>query len=281
MVKTMKYFSLILLALLINFAQVQKSVSQDSFNLFAQNEEQISDDDLLAGFDYEPADEDMGRSSYNVLGLGWNIGAFFNENGNFSEFMQKQFGMGEISMPIFMNGASFKLALEATKNVSFSLQYLAGSKKYEQKLISDDLLGYSRYLKYGTSYFNIGVDYAFVPVKHFAILAGVGFGLSSLNIDFSQTKSEYEFDTEFTNELNDKNTKFYKLDGNFFSVDPHLSLQYVLTSNFIINVTGSYMIPFSPKWDYNNYAEMKNTSKELKPQGFLISLGLSFGIFDF
>lgn len=272
----MKYFNLIILAIALSFSLAYTSYSQDASDTL-----NISDDELLSGFDYEPAHSDDDNNSYNVLGIGWNFGAFFNENGNFSDYMQSQFGMGKIEMPIFMNGFAAKIALEPTKHFSFGIQYLTGSKKYEMKTLPDPLKDYSRYLKYNTSYLNLSIDYAFVPLKHFAILGGVGFGLSNLEINYSQIKSDYDYSKEFIPTDNDPNTKMYKMNGSFFSVDPHISLQYVLSSNFMLNVTGSYAFPFSANWEYNNYAKMSGVPNELKPQGWTVSLGLYLGIFDF
>lgn len=271
----MKFYKFILALLAISFLSLNYSFAQT-------DEEQImSDDELLSGFDYEPTEEEDATRSYNILGLGWRFGATYHENKVLSDYMQSQFQMDEIAMPIIMNGFSAKVALTPTRKFSFGVQYLTGSKKYEKATLNAPLQDYSRILKYYTSQLNLSVEYAIVPFKNFAILPGVGFGLTKLELNYSQIKSDYNYDEAFIAKDYDPNTKLYKLDGNFFSVDPRLTLQYKLGNNFMLDLSGSYAIPFSPSWEFNNYSKLNGVPSELKPQGWNFSLGLYLGIFDF
>lgn len=287
----MKYLLLALLAVMFNFSSVTYARSHEKLNLIAQqntqNEEKTDeqskqDDDILNQFDYEPSvSTNEETSSFNTIGLGYNFNALFAQNGDFGNYMKNQFGMGELSMPVFLNGFSATLALEPTKKFAIGFNYYAGNKKYSEVITEQDLKGYSKYLRYGISNLNVSVDYAYVPIKRFAILGGLGLGFSYMDLDYSQVKSDYDYTKEFVNNGNDPNTKFFKMNGSFFSIDPHISFQYLLSTNFMIKVSTAYVFPFSPDWKYNNYSTLNNVPKELKPQGFLVSAGLYLGIFDF
>lgn len=271
----MNLYKIILTALAMSLLALNYSFAQ------TEEEQMMSDDELLSGFDYEPSNEEESSNTYNILGLGWRFGATFHENKEFSDYMQSQFQMDEIAMPVIMNGFSAKVALTPTRKFSFGVQYLTGSKKFEKATLNAPLEDYSRILKYHTSNLNISVDYAIVPFKNFAILPGVGFGLTNIEINYSQIKPEYNYDDAFIAKDYDPNTKLYKLNGNFFSVDPHLSIQYKLGNNFMLDLSGGYTFPFSPSWEFNNYAKLNGVPAELKPQGWNFSLGLYLGIFDF
>ncbi|MDD3125564.1 MAG: hypothetical protein PHV24_07075, partial [Candidatus Kapabacteria bacterium] len=137
-------------------------------------EEEMTDEELLSGFDYEPVQAESHANDYRVLGIGYTGNMFFGDADDFNAQVSKAFGLEEIEMPIYMNGFGFMIALAPTHNFSLGFNYSVGSKSVD-KALDGELDGYTRYLNYSQSFTNIELNYAYVPFKSFAILAGVNF----------------------------------------------------------------------------------------------------------
>ena len=248
-------------------------------NIYSQ-EEQISDDDLLNGFDYEPVHSSTPSNAYKVLGIGYAGNMFFTKLEDFSKELQANFDFPELKTPIFMHRFGVYLALDPTKNFSIGYNYASGSKMVEKSL-SGDLLGYTRNLDYSVTSHSAELDYAIVPIKDFAILIGSSIGYSRIGIEYNQVKGDYQYQAQL-DPAADANTKYQRMDGSFFFAEPHLILQYKLASNFMFKASGGYSFAFSPTWRLNNSdSEIKNVPTSLKPEGMVMQVGLYVGIFDF
>lgn len=241
-------------------------------------EEEMTDEELLSGFDYEPVQAESHANDYRVLGIGYTGNMFFGDADDFNAQVSKAFGLEEIEMPIYMNGFGFVIALAPTHNFSLGFNYSVGSKSVD-KALDGELDGYTRYLNYSQSFTNIELNYAYVPFKSFAILAGVNFGLGHLGIKEYQNHDNVEYDEFFTQ--SDPNINSRNIDGNFYTVEPKLTLQYKLGANLMVQAAAGYNFAFSPTWELENKAEVKNVPDKLKPEGMKVMIGLSIGIFDF
>ncbi len=238
-----------------------------------------NDDEFLKSFEVENIDNTTPKKYYKVLGLGY-AGTFIMHNlDDFNSFIgNSNFDMPELKTPIYLSGFNVNFSVEQTRNFNIGFSYSAGSKNVEKSLNSDPLLkDYSRNINYRISFTNLDLNYAIVPFESFAIMPGVSFGLSNLQLQVYQSKSEYDF----VNELKDPNSYNYSLDGSFYFVEPHLNIQYKLSQNFCFKAGAGYSFAFSPDWKFNVDGTLSNMPSGIKPEGFNFNIGIYFGFFDF
>ncbi len=267
----MKYFYFLAAMAVLNFGLLTDAFAQ-------QDTTSMNDDDLLKGFEYEQVHSDTPSKYYQVIGLGYTGTMFFNKVDDFNKILSTNFEMSELKMPLFMNGIGAYLALDPTKNFCLGFNYSSGYQKIE-KALAGDLANYSRFMNYRVSFTNFELDYAIMPFRDFAILIGSSIGLSNIKIENFQGKTEYDFNQFLTN--NDEKTKYQKIDGSFYYVEPHLAVEYKLSSYVMIKASGGYSFSFSPSWEINGESVVNNVPTTLKPEGMVVQAGIYLGIFDF
>lgn len=264
---------------LFSFFTIFVVLSINSYSQAAIDTVISNDDDFLSGFETTPSDYSVPAKRYKVISLGYTGMLAFHNFDEFNSLAKKYFDVPEIKAPIYLSGFNAELAIDQTKNLSIGFSYSAGSKKNEVK--PESIEDYTRYINYRLSYTGLELGYAIMPFEKLAILPGVNFGLSYLNIEAYQGKSKYDFNTNDFELKNDTNTYNYAMEGRFFYVEPKLAIHYKLAGNFLLKVTGSYSFAFSPNWTLNHDFELKSMPDKVKPEGMNLQIGICIGFFDF
>lgn len=236
------------------------------------------DDEFLNGFDYENAEQAGGLKPYRILGIGYNANFLLNDLDDFNKLVNSKLGMDDIKTPMFLNSYDFIFSLAPMKNFYFGISRAIGSKSVDKQM-TGDLANYKRYLKYGISFTDFELGWSYVPVKRLAIQPAVNIGLTNLNIENYQTVKSIEYNDFFSN--SDVNQYYHKMNAYFFTLEPHLGIQYKLAANFMIRGTAGYRINMSPDWKLNYETDIKNAPDGHKPNGFTARVGLYIGIIDF
>lgn len=228
-------------------------------------------DDRIDELDFEEIPIVEQRADYFSIGAGY-LGDF--RFINFDEINKKleEFSLPGFSGNMYISGAHGFAGIGIIPNLRLGFMGISGSSNINQ----DD----AQY-KSGSNLFldvtAFSIDYGIVLFSHFAVLPGVKVGWSSLRQEIY--KSDKERDWANTNYS--ANNYFHTFEGSFFFAQPTLELEYALTPFIMARLSGGYSFSFSPSWDYNSYATLKNVPETINTSGLGLQFGIFVGLFNF
>jgi hypothetical protein len=230
----------------------------------------IGQDDLN-NVQFEESDVKIEKPPYFGIGGGY-VGNFIFYNLDDVNNLIKAIpvGLDEIKSPIFLSGAQGFTAIGIIKNLRIGFSGFSGSKTTEKEVNFS-----TKGVKYEVSYTSFAIDYGIVPLKSLAILPGINFGWSNVNI------SKYSISQIDWNDLKSENYNSIILTGSFWFVQPGINVEFAATPFLMIRVGAAYPISFSPKWKIDDVKEITNVPSGIKPSGFNFNFGIFVGLFNY
>lgn len=242
----------------------------------------MSQDDELAnlGFEEEPAQE-VDEVYFGIGGglTGTMLFANFDDLNDFIKTSNLGFDDKEVSSPYFMLGGEVFSVPIVFPNYRLSFFWQSSLTNFEtiQKINNID---YERNLDYTLSFGGFSIDRAFIPMKSLALMAGVSLGWGNVELELSQGQSEISWKPPFNQA--DPNNFINRAESSFYYLQPHINLEYALTSFFIVRIGAGYNLAFSGDWTYNHRTNIKDVPEKIgKPDGLVLNLGLFMGLFNY
>jgi hypothetical protein len=229
----------------------------------------FSQDDLQ-NIQFEESNVKIEKPPYFGLGGGY-VGSFIFINVDDLNKVCGVIGLNNFKSPFYLSGAQGFTAIGIIPNLRIGFSGYSGYKTEEKKFDYNQTKG----IKYEIGFTGFAVDYGFVVIKSLAVLPGLGFGWSSIDItNYNVTKFEW-------NDLTTNNYTSNQLKGSFWFVEPHVNIEFAVTPFLMLRLGAQYPIGFGQKWQVNDVVEVGSVPSSLKPNGFAINFGLFVGLFNY
>lgn len=136
---------------------------------------------------------------------------------------------------------------------------------------------------YRVSYGGFLIDYVMPVGDRLDVSVGLVLGGGSVDITMNRDNGSFKqwnnIWTEFGRNDTTRNTTQH-LNGSFFALQPHASIEYALLRWFQIRVGVTYPYMTNATWKLENEKEILNVPDKLKPDGPVITAGIMFGFFN-
>jgi hypothetical protein len=257
-----KIFSLILFVFSITF-----------FNLWSQ-------DKKLDDFSFESEPIQTEKIPYFALAGGVTSTFYFADFSALNEHLTKNgFNVGEFSGQLTMIGGEGVSGLVYITNMRAGFFSYGGGKILEANIKESDDKEYKRTVEYRAALYGLSLEYAYVPIRKFAILPGVSFGRGALEVNTYEAPADASWDN-------------YKPKGDIFSyqnqaetgfwfIKPSVNFEYALTNFLMFRAGASYNFQLGSSWTLNNNANLKNVPDKINASGLNIQLGIFVGLFNY
>jgi len=269
----------------------------------------FSQDDDFENYSFDDEQVSNQKQPYFALSVGGTVSLLFMNyddinskpfvynSGNISSW--KDFWDEEFSGPMITVGFNLFSAMSPlVNNARLGISYQSGSKELEKLkdfpmvLQSGVVVAapFNVYRKLSVQTGGLHFDYAIVPMKSLAILAGAGFKVGLMTLEqfftFNDSRMYYQNDWDNQSFLYTVTGTNEQLKYRYFTVEPQISIEYALTGFLMLKAGGSYMLTvdnplYKNAWTNNGNNVYKNVPKSVKPQGFSINLGLYIGLFNY
>lgn len=194
----------------------------------------------------------------------------------------------EISSPIIMHGGGGFTGIPFWKNVRVGFEAWAGNSQTNEVTNTKEV-GSTQIVTNSLGEMNIAItalhaDYGFVIADNFALLAGLKFGWSRMNLIYSINEPVYNWDNLGANSLT-----MTELEKSWLFVAPQVSIEWAATEFLMFQLNASYQLNFDNPlldeldrgWKINRTASLNNVPDELNLNNLNIRLGIYLGLFNF
>jgi hypothetical protein len=183
----------------------------------------------------------------------------------------------EGSVSIFMPGAEGFTAIGIIPNMRLGF-FGAGGSKIIKAVVADT----TRSIDYSVSFNGLSFDYAFVPTRRLAILAGVNLGWGTLAIEYYRTTSNYQWN-QFGENVNPNNF-MSRAEAGFWLIQPHLNIEFAVTPFIALRGSAGYSVSLMNEWKFNqnsNFSDGNKPPDKLNASGLYAQFGLFIGLFNY
>lgn len=271
----------------------------------------FSQDEEFEDYQFDDYEANEQKTPYFALSLGGNFSFLFMDyaainskqiaadflNIDSEDFTWKEIYGEEFSGPMLTYGFNFFTAMSPlVNNARIGITYQRGSKKLEQQVDNFptvDIAEGEIALRKVNLYRNLSIqalgfhlDYAFVPFKSLAILAGAGFKWGTMTLEQFATNASENLVPDWNANYTVINFFNQQLKYKYISIEPQISVEYALTGFLMLKAGASYLLsmdnPFYENaWTINGNNAYKGAPSSVKPQGFSVNLGLYLGLFNY
>jgi hypothetical protein len=194
--------------------------------------------------------------------------------------LDKAFGVGEFSGQVSMWGGEGFTGVVYVPNLRVGFYSYGGSKTLSKEFPAvGEQMGSTREVEYKLGMTGISLEYAYVPLKSFAVVGGVSVGRGDLSISAYETPSEsdwgnYKPNSNANNYLNIAST-------NYWLVKPNLHLEYAVTNFLMFRGSVSYNMSFGSDWKQNYISTLKGVPDDLNAKALQVQVGIFVGLFNY
>ncbi|MBI5324911.1 MAG: hypothetical protein HZB41_06525 [Ignavibacteriae bacterium] len=242
-----------------------------------------SQDDMLdsldLSFESTPIKED--KVPYFAIAGGFTGTFFFANFDEIDKLIDSNFpSMGKERFKgsnIFMPGAEGFTAIGIIPNMRLSF-FGAGGSKTIKSVIADT----TRSIDYSISFNGLSFDYAFVPTRRLAILAGVNLGWGTMAVEYYRTTGNYSWN-QIGEDVNPNNF-MNRIEAGFWLVQPHLNIEFAVTPFIALRGSAGYSVSLMNEWKFNKNSTFPNENKppdKLNASGLYAQFGLFIGLFNY
>lgn len=214
----------------------------------------IAQDDDLDDLSFETYDYQETSAVYFVAGGGFTGSFIFPD---FDALNTEVTGLKIDESNIFMMGAEGFTAIPYLKNFRIGFSSISGSAESSFTESETDWD-----VRYSLDYTGLSFDYAIVPFRSFAILPGINAGWGGALYE------QYNGNNMIRNE------------ASFWSVKPHVNLEYALAEYLMVRLAGAYSLTFMSDWK-KNYDYKSILSTDVNGNGMEIRFGIYVGVFTY
>lgn len=237
-------------------------------------------DERLDEFSFESSELKHESTPYFAIAGG---ATFTFQFANFDAVNQhlitKGFDVGEFSGQVNLWGGEGFTGVVYIPNMRIGFLSYGGSKILSKDYPAGDEPGFKREVEYSVGITGVSLEYAYVPLKSFAIIGGVSVGQGSLELNTYQTQSESDWNNydPATNQFNFLNTAA----SNFWFIKPNVHFEYAITNFLMFRVGLSYNYTMGYDWTLNNSSTLKNVPDDFNANALQIQTGIFLGLFNF
>jgi len=250
--------------------------------IFAVNYTYSLQDDRLDDFSFESSELKHERTPYFAIAGGATFTFHFaNFDAINKHLVDNKFGIDkEFSGTMSLWGGEGFTGVVYVPNLRAGFFSYGGanviSKEFDAVVGTD---AFAREVEYKVGMSGISLEYAYVPLKAFAIVGGVSVGLGDLTISSYDTPAESEWtefnpDPSMNNHLNVASTDFW-------FVKPNLQFEYALTNFLMFRVGVSYNLTFGSDWKQNYSSSLNGVPDDLNAKALQIQAGIFLGLFNY
>ncbi|MDC1068111.1 hypothetical protein OAQ99_03005 [Candidatus Kapabacteria bacterium] len=242
-------------------------------------------------FDDEPLQAES--KSYFAIAGGYtfNVGMINLDEVNnfFSKFAptldNTEYQLGELSSPLIMHGGGGFTGIPFWKNIRIGFEAWAGSAETDEVSVMNEELSLISKGEFNVAMTALHADYGFVITDGLAVLAGMKLGWSGLNMIYSLSEPNYNWETLGS----DTNLNMVEIDKSWLFVAPQVSIDWAATGFLMFSLNASYNInfdnpfldDFEKNWKINRTASLDNVPTDLNIDQLNVRLGVYLGLFNY
>lgn len=192
-----------------------------------------------------------------------------------------QLGLSEMKTPFVQAGVELFTAIGIVPNVRVGFSWITGSVSSEARIAtgSDTV---NRTMEYSIGSRAVYADYAWVPVRGFSIVPGVGFCWATQTIATFQAPADVAWDRlTDPNTLAPSPTAFSEMRRSALAIVPRLNIEYAIAPWVAVRAQAAYTLQVSGSdWELNRTVNVTNVPEAIKITALSGQLGLFIGLFN-
>lgn len=250
--------------------------------IFAVNYTYSLQDDRLDDFSFESSELKQESTPYFAIAGGATFTFHF---ANFDEInkhlVDNEFGLGkEFSGTMSLWGGEGFTGVVYVPNLRAGFFSYGGANAISKEIFSgEENLAITREVEYKVGMSGISLEYAYVPLKAFAIVSGVAVGIGDLTISTYDTPVESNWENHSPNQLRNNYVSIASTD--YWFVKPTLNFEYALTNFLMFRVGVSYNLTFGSDWKQNYSSTLNGVPDDLNAKALQIQAGIFLGLFNY
>lgn len=185
----------------------------------------------------------------------------------------QQWGVGELSRPLFLAGGEAIATLGLIPNVRVGFFGAGGSKEIRHSAGADA----ERRAELRVSTTGLAVAYVFVPLRSLALLPTFAGGWGTIGVELAQAPSRTRWE-EIPQEMGA--TFLHSLNASYLFLSPQLYFEYAPLPFLLLRLGGGYLFAFVGAWKQNSIADVEGVPPTLTPSGASAQFAIFVGLFN-
>jgi hypothetical protein len=245
-----------------------------------------SQDKKLDEFSFESEPIQTEKIPYFALAGGVTSTFYFADFSALNDHLNTNtFGVGEFSGQLTMIGGEGFTGLVYITNMRVGFFSYGGGKTLEA-IVKINNNEYKRTVEYRSALYGLGLEYAYVPFRKFAILPGVSFGRGALEVNTYQAPNSgvdwKNYKPNIDSLTFGGNSTFQnQAETGFWFVKPSVNIEYAIANFLMFRVGASYNVQLGSSWTLNKNAVLNNVPDKISASGMNIQLGIFVGLFNY
>jgi hypothetical protein len=136
----------------------------------------------------------------------------------------------------------------------------------------------TRQTEYSIIMNGVSIDYAWTPLKGFAIVPGIRGGWGAVNYEISQSSSQSQAYPLFP--ISTTANSMRRMRSNMLFAMPNLNLEYAFTLVSMVRLNVGYNLSFMQDWRADNASTLSGVPTNINASGLTAQVGLFFGLFN-
>lgn len=231
-------------------------------------------DDKLKDFTFDEVPTEEAKPPYFAAAGGFIVMPLFQDLSKLNETVSAMTGGASLNTPIWLTGAQGFVAIGVIPNVRVGFMVAGGSGSREGTVNN-----VSRRTEYTVTMNGISIDYAFMPLKGFAILPGITGGWGTVSFEANQSAGARQFGTTFPFPASQSSYTSY-IRANHVFVQPNLNLEYAFSLLTALRLNVGYSASFMQQWRVDNVSPIDNVPASLNASGLTAQVGFFVGLFN-
>ncbi|MBX3043107.1 MAG: hypothetical protein KIT33_08040 [Candidatus Kapabacteria bacterium] len=248
--------------------------------LFTLNISFSLQDDRLDEFSFESSELKHESTPYFAIAGGvtftFNFANFEEIN---NQLKKIGFGVGDFSGQVSLWGGEGFTGIVYVPNMRVGFFSYGGSSFISKDFPAGDEPGFNREVEYQVGLSGLSIEYAYVPLKSFAIVGGLSLGRGDLTISSYDTRSESNWEN-FSPEPG-LNNSLNMASSNFWVIKPNLYFEYALTNFLMFRAGASYNYTLGYDWKQNYNANLQGVPDGLNANALQLQAGIFLGLFNY
>ncbi len=238
-------------------------------------------DDRLDDYSYDSSELVTETPPYFAIAGGATFTfQFANFDALNKHIIDKKFDLSDFSGQVNLWGGEGFTGLVYIPNLRVGFFSYGGSKNISSNIsfeVENEKV--KRELEYKVGMTGLSLEYAIVPMKSFAITAGISIGRGDLTINSYETIDNADWN-DFIPKANSSNY-LNVASSNYWLVKPTVNFEYAITNFLMFRVGASYNSTFAYDWKQNFNSKLNNVPNDLNADALQIQAGIFIGLFNY
>lgn len=237
-------------------------------------------DDRIDDYSFESSELKTESTPYFAIAGGATFTfQFANFDAVNNHLKANNFNVGEFSGQVNLWGGEGFTGLVYVPNLRMGFFSYGGSKVLANDSVAFSTSNVKREVEYTIGLTGISLEYAYVPLKSFAIVGGLAFGKGDISIQTYHSTSETKWE-DFKPDV-DQYNNLNLAEANYWFVKPNVHFEYALTNFLMFRFGASYNYTFGSDWNQNYSSALKNVPDDLNANALQLQAGIFLGLFNY